>query len=55
MQTNKMKKYYVTVNGKIIDEVFYTADCSVEYVRDSLINEYNHLPDIVICVDKNDK
>lgn len=32
--------------GKLVDSVWYTKDCDVEYVRQSLINHDGYQPDI---------
>ena len=40
----KMTWWLVTLNGKWVDEVSYTADCDAEYVRRSLIDHDGYHP-----------
>lgn len=38
----------VYLRGKLIDTVFYDADCSADYVRRGLIGHDGYNPDIVV-------
>ena len=38
----------VYLNGKLIDTVFYDADCDADYVRRGLINHDGYDPRIVV-------
>lgn len=41
-----MKAWDVIRNGRVIDTVFYTADCDLHYVRSTLINHDGYPTDI---------
>ncbi len=36
--TNRMIRWQVVLNEKVIEEVYYTADCDAKYVKETLIN-----------------
>ena len=38
----------VYLNGKWIDTVFYTSDCDIWYVKQTLIDHDGYHPDIVV-------
>jgi hypothetical protein len=43
-----MKAWDVIRNGKVIDTVFYTKDCDLWYVRNTLINHDGYPVDIIV-------
>jgi len=43
----------VYLNGKLIDTVFYTADCEAEYVKHSLVDHDGYDPAITVYRRKN--
>lgn len=43
-----MKAWDIIRNGRIIDTVFYTKDCDLHYVRQSLINHDGYPVDIIV-------
>ncbi len=43
-----MISFDVIRKGRVIDTVFFTADCSIKYVRDSLINHDGYPSDIIV-------
>lgn len=44
----RQTKWIVLRKGQVYDEVFFTPDCSKEYVRESLINHDGYPSDIVV-------
>jgi hypothetical protein len=47
-QEQTMKAWDIIRNGKIIDTVFYTKDCDLHYVRQTLINHDGYPVDIIV-------
>ena len=45
---SKMNAFNVSLNGKIIDTVFYNDSCDKEYVKDALINHDGFDPNIKV-------
>ena len=43
-----MNAWNVYLHGKLIDTVFFTRDCDVEYIRKSLINHDGYNDAIVV-------
>lgn len=46
--TPKQTAWYVYLNGKLIDTVFYDSDCDADYVLRGLINHDGYNPNIKI-------
>ena len=44
----KQKKWDVYLHGKLIDSVFYDADCDKDYVLDGLVNHDGYDPNIEV-------
>ena len=44
----KHQAWDVFLNGKLIDTVFYDADCSLDYVKRGLIDHDGYDPRIIV-------
>lgn len=48
-RSNKMVAWNVYLNNRLIDTVFYMANCDREYIRKGLINHDGYDPRIKVC------